>query len=51
MQNSMKENTANMHIEDSVDALIKRLEGHGKKVKIIQNGQEDTSSAPKSTND
>lgn len=38
MQTSMKENTANMHVEDSVDALIKRLESKGQKVKIIESG-------------
>jgi len=28
-------------VEESVDDLVKRLEGQGKKVKIIQEGDED----------
>lgn len=33
MQKSMK---AQMHVEDSVDALVKKLEKQGKKIKIIE---------------
>ena len=40
MQNSMKFNSNNK-VEESVDDLIKRLEGQGKKVKIIQDGDEE----------
>ena len=29
------------HIEENVDSLIKRLEGQGKKVKIIEEDEED----------
>jgi hypothetical protein len=34
----MKQNTAKMFVEDSVDALVKRLEQQGKKVKIMDSG-------------
>lgn len=30
-----------VHIEESVDSLIKRLEGQGKKVKIIEEEDDD----------
>lgn len=30
-----------MNVEESVDSLIKRLEGQGKKVKIIEEEDED----------
>jgi hypothetical protein len=32
-----------IHIEESVDTLIKKLEGQGKKVKIIEDKDEDES--------
>ena len=40
MQNSMKA-SHQYRVEDSVDELIKRLEGQGKKVKIIGESEED----------
>lgn len=40
MQNSMKHQIQNKNVEESVDDLVKRLEGQGKKVKIIEDGEE-----------
>jgi hypothetical protein len=37
----MKHQIQNKNVEESVDDLIKRLEGQGKKVKIIQEGEEE----------
>jgi hypothetical protein len=41
MQKSMKAQTENMHIEESVDALVKRLESKGKKIKILNDDEDD----------
>lgn len=44
MQNSMKVAKDMAHeqiVEDNVDMLIKKLEGHGKRVKIIESNEED----------
>jgi hypothetical protein len=30
-----------MHIEESVDALVKRLESKGKKIKILNDDEDD----------
>jgi hypothetical protein len=32
------------NVEDSVDALVKKLEGHGKKIKIIEEGEDEDES-------
>lgn len=42
MQQSMKASAhhGGQKVEDSVEALIKKLEGQGKKIKIIEDGDE-----------
>lgn len=42
MQNSLKSQHTGVIIEDSIDTLIKKLEGQGKKVKIINEDEENT---------
>jgi len=41
MQNSMKAAKDGYIVEDSVDVLVKKLESQGKKVKIIEEDEED----------
>jgi hypothetical protein len=41
MQNSMKAAKDGYRVEDSVDALVKKLESQGKKVKIIEDDDEE----------
>ena len=40
MQNSMKQAKGGQIVEDNVDSLIKKLEGQGKRVKIIDDDNE-----------
>lgn len=37
----MKAQVSNKHIEESADELIRKLEGQGKRVKIINEGEDD----------
>lgn len=34
-------NVAHTHVEESVDELIRKLEGQGKKIKIIEGNEDD----------
>ena len=44
MSTHIKENGGSHHVEESVDDLLKKLEGQGKKVKIIESDDEDEDS-------
>ena len=46
MQNSMKAAKEGYIVEDSVDSLVKKLESQGKKVKIIEEGEEEDEVSP-----
>ncbi len=49
MQESMKQankNLAGHNVEDNVDSLIKKLEGQGKRVKIIESDEEEAGGSP-----
>jgi hypothetical protein len=45
-----QQNSNAMHVEESVDVLIRKLENQGKKIKIIGDGDDDEESrSPKKT--
>ncbi len=46
MQNSMKAAKDGYIVEDSVDSLVKKLESQGKRVKIIEEGEDDDDASP-----
>lgn len=40
MQNKLEKNNKGSNIEDNVDSLLAKLEGHGKKIKIMTEEEE-----------
>lgn len=46
MQNSMKTAKGGQIVEDSVDVLLKKLESQGKKVKIINDDDDEDFESP-----
>lgn len=46
MQNSMKTAKGGQIVEDSVDVLLKKLESQGKKVKIINDDEDEDFESP-----
>lgn len=41
MQNKLHNQHSGSHVEDNVDSLLSKLEGHGKKVKIMSEEEEE----------
>ena len=41
MQNKLHNQHNSSHVEDNVDSLLSKLEGHGKKVKIMSEEEEE----------
>lgn len=41
MQNKLQNQHIGSHVEDNVDSLLAKLEGHGKKVKIMTEEEEE----------
>lgn len=45
MQNKLEKNNKGSNIEDNVDSLLAKLEGHGKKIKIMTEEEEQLEKA------